>query len=318
MLVLNKYISGCWKPIVKQCDVQLDNGKCLNNFVKAKVGDGKQVSFWFDIWNGNIAFKDLWPHLFLLEKDKRCRVADRISFSGQSLEPRWRWSRLPTNVQEIGEFQGCSTMIAGTNLQDRKDSWVWDGLLKNDFSVKAVKKEIADGRGNDEFKMKWIHWVPLKCNIHAWRAEMHRLPTRIELEKRNIVLETNECVLCSDGLDSTLHIFTACAFALEVWCRIGSWCKLPPIFAFEVRDLLSIYKTTSGGKQGKKIIQGIVMVTLWYIWLAQNGKIFNQKRTSAVEVVNKIKSSSFFWFKHRFGCKSVDWVEWCKNPLYMT
>ncbi|XP_022024813.1 uncharacterized protein LOC110925150 [Helianthus annuus] len=106
---------------------------------------------------------------------------------------------------------------------------------------------------------------------------MHRLPTKLELQKRDIDVGDAWCDLCEDGLDSTLHLFTECKFAMEVWHRIGTWCRLPPIFAFDVRDLLCLFKDAAGGKQGKRIVQGIVIVALWCIWLARNEKSFNQR-----------------------------------------
>ncbi|KAF5753453.1 putative reverse transcriptase zinc-binding domain-containing protein [Helianthus annuus] len=144
----------------------------------------------------------------------------------------------------------------------------------------------------------WTNWVPLKCNIHAWRAETHRLPTRIELEKRNICVGSTTCVLCEQGSDSTLYLVTACILTAEIWWRIASWCKIPFFFffffAFDIRDLLNIYKGAEGGSRDRKIVHGIAVVTLWSIWLARNDKLFNGKNAKVMKVAHNIKSRSFF------------------------
>ena len=134
---------------------------------------------------------------------------------------------------------------------------------------------MLEGLDNGGFRMSWVNWVPLKCNIFAWRAEGHQIPTKIELHKRNVSVGSTICPLCEDGSESVEHLFTGCSIALEVWCRITKWCGIPNGFFFDVRDLLEIGKLTSGSKKKRKVINGIVIATIWCVWLARNNKVFN-------------------------------------------
>ncbi|XP_021998542.2 uncharacterized protein LOC110895524 [Helianthus annuus] len=128
----------------------------------------------------------------------------------------------------------------------------------------------------------------------ARQAKQDRLPTRVEMRKRGMKLQDVLCPLCGDGSESSCHLFTACSFAMEVWARVASWCKLASIYAFEVRDLLLLPKDLKMRKQKTRTMHGIILTTLWNILIARNESIFQWKTNKVVDVVAKIKASSFF------------------------
>ncbi|PWA27333.1 reverse transcriptase domain, Reverse transcriptase zinc-binding domain protein [Artemisia annua] len=184
------------------------------------------------------------------------------------------------------------------------------------FTVASAKRLISSSRNYGEFfKMKWNGWIPLKCNVMAWPAEQDRLPTRMELTKRGMVLQDDLCPLCADNPETSGHLFTACLFATEVWARIASWCKLAPIFGFEVRDLITLPKHLNMRKQESRTLHGIVLTTLWCIWSARNEMVFQRKFAKVVDVMAKIKASSYFWIKNRSKHKCIDWKDWCNCPF---
>ncbi|KAJ0686168.1 hypothetical protein HanLR1_Chr11g0411581 [Helianthus annuus] len=78
-----------------------------------------------------------------------------------------------------------------------------------------------------------------------------------------------------------------------------------------------MFKTFSGDKTRKKIFQGIIIVTLWCIWMNRNDRLFNRKNINARDIVADVKLKSFFWLKQRSRMKSIIWLEWCKFQMYM-
>ncbi|XP_076881089.1 uncharacterized protein LOC143529105 [Bidens hawaiensis] len=129
-------------------------------------------------------------------------------------------------------------------------------MAKNFLSNRPVSGPI--------FKMKWRGWAPLKCNIMVWRAELNKLPTRVELVRRGIHKDDKLCPLCDSDPETAVHLFTGYRFTMEVCSRIESWCRLPPIFAFGVRDLMLADNYTNS-KKDNQLIHGIVVSTLWCI-----------------------------------------------------
>ncbi|XP_076941741.1 uncharacterized protein LOC143611423 [Bidens hawaiensis] len=126
--------------------------------------------------------------------------------------------------------------------------------------------------GNN-YAMKWSKWVPAKCNIHAWRAEIGRLPSKGVLERRNVRVSDNICVLCEVEGKSVDHITTGCGVAAVVWEHVSRWCKVPPIYAFSVRDPLELHKSIKLGDVEKDAFHGIIVIACWSIWKARNNKV---------------------------------------------
>ena len=99
-----------------------------------------------------------------------------------------------------------------------------------------------------EHWMKWESWLPFKVNIHMWRVEMDRIPTRMALARRRVNIQDVSCALCEVDAESSMHTFTGCSFAYGVWLFLERWCKLDPIIVFDVKDLMNLPDTVSGPK----------------------------------------------------------------------
>ncbi|PWA81931.1 reverse transcriptase zinc-binding domain-containing protein [Artemisia annua] len=149
----------------------------------------------------------------------------------------------------------------------------------------------------------------------AWRAAINRLPTKDELLKRGVPLQSDLCVFCSSYAESASHLFTGCIFATEIWSRVATWCRLPPIFAFEVTDLLNLAVYQAPTSNDKYILRGIMVTSIWVLWNERNNRIFKGTKRRAIEVVEHIKTTSFFWIRNRSRFKDLDWNVWCNSPL---
>lgn len=196
------------------------------------------------------------------------------------------------------------------------DSWKWKGDASGNFTVKSAKLVLySDLNPSSSLTIKWRGWVPLKCKIMVWRAVRDRLPTRIELMKRGVPIRDVSCVFCQSDQESALHLFSGCMFSLEIWNKVSSWCRLGQFFAFDVKDILEFVEAHSISKKKKYALRGIVFTTLWSIWNERNKRVFEDKSKRVSEVVEIIKSTSFFWIRNRARMKNMDWNLWCKYPL---
>nr|GEX95347.1 RNA-directed DNA polymerase, eukaryota [Tanacetum cinerariifolium] len=43
---------------------------------------------------------------------------------------------------------------------------------------------------------RWVKYIPIKINVFAWRARLDHLPTRSNLVRRGVVLDSSLCPLC--------------------------------------------------------------------------------------------------------------------------
>ncbi|XP_022020207.1 uncharacterized protein LOC110920297 [Helianthus annuus] len=166
--------------------------------------------------------------------------------------------------------------------------------------------EVVNG-----FVMDWCRWTPAKCNIHVWRMEMDRIPTRDALRKRNIIIEDSLCPLCRSEEENTEHIFTSCFIASTVWNGINSWCKIPSILAFSTRDLLDFHTVLSGSERKKEAVQGIIIISCWCLWRARNNVGFSNSPIKIENILSEVKALGFLWFSLRSKHKGIEWKDWC-------
>ncbi|KAJ0491418.1 putative reverse transcriptase zinc-binding domain-containing protein [Helianthus annuus] len=316
MLPCTSSASGCWKQIVKLGEKKLWNGNTHNSYFIGVLGDGSTINFWADSWLRDEPLRLTYPHLFRLETQKWATVASRLQVVNGIKTISWQWRSAPASFEEVTELFQLLSDIDEFSWNGGTDKWLWKGDAQGVFSVSKAKQLICKNpQSNQQTQMKWKGWVPLKCKLMVWRALLNRLPSRVELIRRGVVLPNDSCIFCNSDQETTLHMFTGCLFAAEVWSRIEFWCKLSPIFAFDVVDLLKTVNIQAKTKQSKYILRGIIFTTMWTLWIERNERIFKGKRRRAIEVVESIKVTSYFWIRNRSRLKGLDWLVWCKYPL---
>nr|GEY94090.1 RNA-directed DNA polymerase, eukaryota [Tanacetum cinerariifolium] len=63
--------------------------------------------------------------------------------------------------------------LEGVMLNPSEDRWPWDLNGSGEFSVASARRYIDNNRLPDiSFKTRWIKEVPIKVNVHAWKALM--------------------------------------------------------------------------------------------------------------------------------------------------
>ncbi|KAJ0869361.1 hypothetical protein HanRHA438_Chr11g0488361 [Helianthus annuus] len=129
----------------------------------------------------------------------------------------WNWRTGPGSFLEISEINWLMRDLGSVKLEGREDKWKWIGAGTEDYSVGAVRRTVSksvDHSGN--FVMKWCKWVPIKCNVFAWRAEMGKIPTGTTLRERNI--EIDDVPVLFVGREMSRVTISS----LLVWWRAGS------------------------------------------------------------------------------------------------
>ncbi|KAJ0542575.1 putative reverse transcriptase zinc-binding domain-containing protein [Helianthus annuus] len=316
-LPVNNGLVGCWKNIVSLVGSLKLDGKDIHNLIRGKVGNGADICFWSDLWYGDSILMQRWPKLYLLENQKRCVIRDRITLKNGEVCFDDKWRSGLTSVEEISEYRDLLEMLPKCAFSGGKDTWCWETEKNNIFSVKDVKRILRKDRDvKRNSDMVWTGWVPLKVNIHVWRLEMDRLPTKLALRSRNINVGNEFCAFCQSEEESALHLFTGCILTIGIWHFIERWCHLDPIFLLGIKDILKLPDSIHDCKW-KKIIRGIVMTACWVIWKTRNKAIFEEVQPRVCDMIACIKSCSYLWFRSRSKIRDISWQNWCRYLLYM-
>ncbi|XP_022019692.1 uncharacterized protein LOC110919741 [Helianthus annuus] len=197
----------------------------------------------------------------------------------------WNWRVYPSSDVEIHELIGLQRRFENIRLNDNEDSWLWNGEVDKEFSVCEVQKWIKGDVARDTHGCyKWCKWVPNKCNVFMWRAQMDRIPTKMAIRRRNIMVGDNLCALCGISDENSNHLFLACSVSSGVWL---------------VKDVERIVESMGESDLKKEIIYGILIVICWRIWKARNEKVFASVIPNVVQLISDIKSLGYLWYRNR-------------------
>ncbi|XP_022019947.1 uncharacterized protein LOC110920009 [Helianthus annuus] len=146
-------------------------------------------------------------------------------------------------------------------------------------------------------RARLMEFVGPKGRYHSFTGK--RLPTTCALISRNINVSSCLCPMCGELPESAEHLFVSCGLAQSVWQWVSLWCKIPPIFAFNLKDLLQLFKFVGGSEKYRKAFHAVCLTTIWYIWKVHNGTLFNDVQIHMQKLMSDIKSLSVLWVKSR-------------------
>ena len=75
-------------------------------------------------------------------------------------------------------------------------------------------------------QIRWNKDLPIKVNIHSWHLKFDRLPTRFNLDIRDIDLHSTRCPVCDGAIETAQHLFVECEVASNLWNSIKGWWHL--------------------------------------------------------------------------------------------
>ncbi|GJR28996.1 RNA-directed DNA polymerase, eukaryota, reverse transcriptase zinc-binding domain protein [Tanacetum coccineum] len=201
------------------------NSKGINlmQFLKKKLGNGENTSFWDDKWHDDGPFKSLYPRLHALETCKSISVASKLS--RPSLIHSFR--RPPKGGVEEEQFSLLGSRTIGISLPNMCDRWFWSLESSCDFAVKYTRFCIDDNiLPKNDVPTRWAKIIPIKVNIHAWKVFLDKIPTRLNLSLRGMDIPSILCPLCNSAAESTSHIFFSCSLARQVWNKFLRWWEM--------------------------------------------------------------------------------------------
>jgi hypothetical protein len=67
--------------------------------------------------------------------------------------------------------------------------------------------------------------VPTKINVFGWRLLLNKLPTRVVLHHRGILLNPHDlpCIFCFGPTEECSHLFFHCSFIKSIWKDVFRW-----------------------------------------------------------------------------------------------
>ncbi|GJZ96376.1 RNA-directed DNA polymerase, eukaryota [Tanacetum coccineum] len=220
------HLSSNWCSIVREVHKLKGKGFDFWSYCKKRIRNGNDTRFWFDCWIGDIPLRDKFPRLFALELDKEASVVVKLS---TPIENSFRRSARGGLEQHL--LADMNSMLDSVAFLNSGDRWVCDLASDGNFQVKDVRNFIDDlFLPCQAVPTRWVKYIPIKVNIFAWRARQDCLPTRVNLVRRGINIESSTCPICLTCEEDVNHIFFRCDLAQLVLRRICTMVGLDPLW----------------------------------------------------------------------------------------
>ncbi|GKA10781.1 RNA-directed DNA polymerase, eukaryota, reverse transcriptase zinc-binding domain protein [Tanacetum coccineum] len=215
-------LKSLWLDIIKEVEVLKNHGIDLMAYCSKRVGNGEDTSFWEDVWMGDSTLKINFPRLYVLETCKNIYVADKLRLD--SIDSSFR--RMPR----------------GGN---------------GEFSVKSVRNLIDDSLLSSNLPpTRWVKEIPIKINVFAWNVQKDKLPTRFNLSRVGIDIQSIVCPICEVGVETVDHLLFSCPMAREVLVKLKRWWNISSPDFNSYDELFVWFSGLHLRKERKKCVRG--------------------------------------------------------------
>jgi len=233
--------------------------------VRWKIGDGKTIRFWEDIWFGTCSLAIQFWDLYVLSNQKNVSVAE--VWDGEELKISFR-RRISLRLMQ--KWLDLVAIAESVNYNDDCDAIVWSFADSNSFSVQAVYKTI-NFRGVQPVYTPniWGLNVPPRIHIFLWLLSNNKTLTRTNLAKRRHV-EDVSCLFCNEP-ETVNHLFFFCCVAKVLWSY------LKDIFHTQLGDGYESVARWWISDSKHKVMNGCSAALMWSLWKFRNAMCFQGK-----------------------------------------
>ncbi|GJU23916.1 RNA-directed DNA polymerase, eukaryota [Tanacetum coccineum] len=204
---INSGASSCWTSIVREVEVLKQQGVNFFEYLQLNMGNGESTTFWEDRWLEGSVLKDIFPRLYVLETNKKVSVGDKLK--DFRLDSSFR-RKARGGIEQV-QYEELSDMVNSISLTPKNDRYVWSLSNSGDFSVASFRKVIDENRyPGGRSRTRWVKYVPIKVNVTAWKIKMDALPTRLNISRRGMDIQSLSCPICDCGVESSSHLFFQC------------------------------------------------------------------------------------------------------------
>nr|KAJ0197982.1 hypothetical protein LSAT_V11C700375200 [Lactuca sativa] len=257
------------------------------------------------MWRLKNEYTTLWAKVILCIHDLDGR--HRASFVNIS---RWGvWKNIIKIRTALKKFHIDFKEILYWKPND--DCWASDFVVDNHFSVRLLREriEMASHIVCDS-PFEWCKVITNKILCFIWSAKLGRIPSSVSLKARGVPMSSIICGSCNMDEETCDYILLLCPVTKVVMNSILSWCEISHDGFYSVKDMLIFISRWSKSKKEKKHVEYDLICRIMV-----NHKVFRNIPIVPKKTVEKIKSITFVWCKHKGSFKNMDRRVWNLGPF---
>nr|GEW04072.1 RNA-directed DNA polymerase, eukaryota, reverse transcriptase zinc-binding domain protein [Tanacetum cinerariifolium] len=205
---INKASWISWKKVLASMD---KGGLCVSSLYALN----RSLMFKW-IWRFYTQGNSLWIRVIQAIYEEQCKIDADVKIRKQR------------GGVEQEQFENLVILMHDVSLSPMTDRWSWTLENSRDFTVSSIRKRIDDKLIPEvSSKTRWVNYVPIKVNVNAWKVKFDALPTRFNLSRRGIHIDSIVCVICDKEVETSWHLFFSCCVVRQMIRLIIRWWDVP-------------------------------------------------------------------------------------------
>ncbi|XP_028193131.1 uncharacterized protein LOC114378690 [Glycine soja] len=207
----------------------------------------------------------------------------------------------------------------GTNTiqRNRKHEWVWKEYQSGKFTMqsayKLLTREAVEGERDRAFEELWNLKVLSKVAVFAWRLLRDRLPTKVNLYRRQVEVADTSCPFCGNMEEDAGHLFFHCSKILPLWWETLSWLNISVALPIDPKQhFLQHGSIMVGGTRINRWKCWWLAVT-WTIWQKRNKIIFNNESLDKNKLIDDTSFLLWTWLSNLEKGFAEHFNQWSTN-----
>ncbi|KAL2965842.1 hypothetical protein AAZX31_16G084300 [Glycine max] len=315
-----------WWGDLKRALIHSQQGQILQKGMKWKVGSGDKFKFWEDRWIcGEESLAEKFPRLYSISLQQQQLIQQMGSHKDSGWEWNFTWRR-PLFDSEIDRAVSFLTEVQHKVIQQQGfDGWEWLGDPTGQYSAHTAYSMLGEGLESgildDCYSKLWTLKVPSKVTVFVWRLLRDRLPTRLNLQRRQVQLTDILCPFCRNKEEDATHLFLHCSKIQPLWWETMSWLNLKGATPLTPKQHFQQYIDIQVDGVRIKRWQCWWMALMWSIWKLRNSIVFSNAAFNA----NKLFEDATFilrtWlriFEKDFSIHFNQWSSSFRQGFYFS
>ncbi|XP_057723472.1 uncharacterized protein LOC130939379 [Arachis stenosperma] len=293
---------GSWRDIYQLQIRELHIREKMIRGLSMDVGNGRTIKFWEDIWLPGGRLKEMFPRLFSVSNLTGSVIGECGFWDG--LE--WIWSfqwRRELFQWELDLLHQLHEVLQSVRITtEREDRVVWKYDKTGIFTTNSFVQVMQEAALPEEItsysftSALWRGFAPPRVELFSWFVLVERVNTKERLCKLGVIDQhDNMCVLCCKSVESACHLFIGCEITWQVWC---AWLfALGRIWAMPGTIKLHFESWSNASQRKNERRRWLIgfFAVIWAIWIERNGRVFNNKGSGVMEIINRSFMLSDEW-----------------------
>ncbi|KAF8090809.1 hypothetical protein N665_0466s0013 [Sinapis alba] len=252
-------------------------------FIRAKIGNGRRISFWWDHWT------PLGPLLSRFGSVGPCKTTISITATVSNVCCDTGWLIRGARSPAAEELHIHLTTIPLPSLQRGPDTYVWR-IGNVDYTSFSTSKawEIIRQRGQRQSwsSNTWFSGAVPRDAFTMWVANHDRLPTRARLARWGIA-SSSSCCLCDSATETKDHLFLQCQVSKEFWDLIHLR-LLNRRLVFHTWTAFNEWISISNSSTPRLLKRLLYQATIYTLWIERNKRLHDNIASSTFQLFRSL------------------------------